>query len=113
MACGESACASVHRANRLGANFLLDLVVFGRACAITCKENMEKSKSSISNKTETPHKEFKKDAGEESLAKIDHLLNKKGSITTADLRLKLQKAMQKYAAVFRTEETLKKGFVDY
>lgn len=100
MACGEAACASVHGANRLGANSLLDLVVFGRACANFCNETMKKGDT---------HKPFQGDAGEESLAKIDRLRQADGKYTTAEIRLKLQKTMQRDAAVFRTQETLEHG----
>lgn len=100
MAAGEAASSSVHGANRLGANSLLDIVVFGRACA-------NRIESLI--KPNTPHAPLAADAGEFSIANYDHLLHKKGSITTADFRLQMQKIMQKYAAVFRTQSTLDKG----
>jgi succinate dehydrogenase (ubiquinone) flavoprotein subunit len=99
-AAGEAACASVHGANRLGANSLLDIVVFGRACAITAAER---------TKPNTPHKELKPGAGEESIANVDRMLTKKGTIWTADLRSRMQDVMQTNAAVFRTGETLKEG----
>ncbi|XP_002741304.1 succinate dehydrogenase [ubiquinone] flavoprotein subunit, mitochondrial-like [Saccoglossus kowalevskii] len=99
-ACGESACASVHGANRLGANSLLDLVVFGRACAHTISEN---------NKPGDPIPEFKKNAGEESVANLDKFRHANGSTPSSVLRLKMQKTMQNNAAVFRTGETLKEG----
>ncbi|XP_055342048.1 succinate dehydrogenase [ubiquinone] flavoprotein subunit, mitochondrial-like [Paramacrobiotus metropolitanus] len=99
-ACGESACASVHGANRLGANSLLDLVVFGRACALTIAEN---------NKPGEKVPDLSENAGESSIANIDHLRHSKGSISTADLRLRMQKCMQTHAAVFRTGDVLKEG----
>jgi len=99
-ASGESACASVHGANRLGANSLLDLVVFGRACANTIASE---------NKPGDPIGEISQNAGEESVANLDRLRYANGSVPTAELRLKMQKAMQNHAAVFREGDTLKKG----
>lgn len=99
-ACGEVACASVHGANRLGANSLLDLVVFGRACANTIIEE---------NKPGEAITEFSNNAGEESVANIDKLRNKEGSTKVADIRLNMQKTMQQHAAVFRTGELLSEG----
>ena len=99
-AAGEAACVSVHGANRLGANSLLDLVVFGRACANTISE------------THTPDQAVptvSENAGESSVALIDKLRYAKGSLPTADLRLKMQKNMQNNAAVFRDGPTLKEG----
>lgn len=97
---GESACASVHGANRLGANSLLDLVVFGRACAHTISRQ---------SKPGDAIPELPKNAGEASVANIDKLRFSNGSIKTADLRLNMQKTMQAHAAVFRTGEVLKEG----
>lgn len=99
-ASGESACASVHGANRLGANSLLDLVVFGRACANTIAQE---------NRPGDPIGEISQNAGEESVANLDRLRYANGSVSTAELRLKMQKAMQGHAAVFREGHTLKKG----
>jgi len=99
-AAGESACASVHGANRLGANSLLDLVVFGRACAHTIAEE---------NKPGESIREFSENAGEMSVANIDTLRFANGNSTTADLRLGLQKTMQNHAAVYRTGPVLKEG----
>lgn len=99
-AAGETACASVHGANRLGANSLLDIVVFGRACANTIAEENEPGESI---------RELSANAGEASIANLDKLRYADGSISTADLRLKMQKDMQTYAAVFRTGELLEKG----
>ena len=92
-ACGETACASVHGANRLGANSLLDLVVFGRAVAHTIAE-VSKPGESIA--------ELSDNAGEASVANIDKLRFANGSTPTAAQRLKMQKTMQNHAAVFRT-----------
>merc|ERR1712200_335302 len=89
-AAGETACASVHGANRLGANSLLDLVVFGRACAKTIAD-------------------LSANAGEASVANIDKLRYANGATPTAAQRLKMQKTMQNHAAVFRTGTVLKEG----
>ncbi|MDH4054657.1 MAG: succinate dehydrogenase flavoprotein subunit [Gammaproteobacteria bacterium] len=100
MAVGEAACVSVHGANRLGSNSLLDLVVFGRAAAHFCAATM------------TPgarHKALAADAGQDSVARIDKLRNADGSRPTAEIRLQMQKVMQGHAAVFRTGKTLDKG----
>ncbi|GFU12068.1 succinate dehydrogenase flavoprotein subunit, mitochondrial [Nephila pilipes] len=99
-ACGEAACASVHGANRLGANSLLDLVVFGRACAHTIAEE---------DKPGDPVMDFTTTDGEESVANLDRMRYADGSTYTAQLRLQMQKTMQTHAAVFRTGESLKEG----
>lgn len=99
-ACGEAACASVHGANRLGANSLLDIVVFGRACAKTIAEQ---------NKPGESIRSLSAGAGEASVANLDKIRHADGSIPTADLRLKMQKTMQGHAAVFRTGSVLKEG----
>lgn len=99
-ACGEAACSSVHGANRLGANSLLDLVVFGRACAITISEE---------NRPGEKVPSLPENAGEESVANLDWARNANGTIPTADLRLNMQKTMQNHAAVFREATTLKEG----
>jgi len=100
MAIGETACVSVHGANRLGANSLLDLIVFGRAASIRAQEIISKEKSI---------KPLRSQDGEETLSKFDALRNAKGSLKTADIRLNLQRAMQTHCAVFRTKEHLKEG----
>ncbi|KAI9340647.1 FAD binding domain-containing protein [Zopfochytrium polystomum] len=99
-AAGEAACVSVHGANRLGANSLLDIVVFGRACALHIKDTL---------KPGTPHKPLPKDAGAKSLANFDKVRHSNGAKTTADVRLSMQKVMQNNAAVFRTESSLQEG----
>jgi succinate dehydrogenase/fumarate reductase flavoprotein subunit len=99
-AAGEAACVSVHGANRLGANSLLDLVVFGRACALHIKDNL---------KPGMPHKPLPKDAGAQSIANLDKVRYADGANATADVRLKMQKVMQTNAAVFRTETSLQEG----
>ncbi|KDQ06748.1 hypothetical protein BOTBODRAFT_121111 [Botryobasidium botryosum FD-172 SS1] len=99
-AAGEAACVSVHGANRLGANSLLDIVVFGRACAHHIKETLEPGK---------PHKAIPEDAGKASIENLDKIRNASGTKTTAQIRLDLQKAMQSDAAVFRTQKSLDEG----
>ncbi|EDV19382.1 uncharacterized protein TRIADDRAFT_38520 [Trichoplax adhaerens] len=99
-AAGEAACASVHGANRLGANSLLDLVIFGRACALHIEETCKPGDSIA---------DLPSNAGEETVANVDKLLHANGAIPTADLRLKLQKTMQNNAAVFRTGPVLEEG----
>ncbi len=100
MAIGEAGCVSVHGANRLGSNSLLDLVVFGRAAAIRAAELITPGMG---------HKPLGDDKGDRALARLDHIRNAKGSTSTADLRIKMQKTMQNHAAVFRTGETLSAG----
>lgn len=99
-AAGEAGCSSVHGANRLGANSLLDLVVFGRACAKTI---------AAENKPGEKLSPLKANAGEESVANLDKMRNANGSTPTADLRLKMQKTMHTHAAVFRDDAPLKEG----
>jgi succinate dehydrogenase (ubiquinone) flavoprotein subunit len=99
-AAGEAACVSVHGANRLGANSLLDLVVFGRACALHIKDTW---------KPNMPHRELPSDAGEKSIENLDKIRNANGANPTAQVRLEMQKVMQSDAAVFRTESSLKEG----
>lgn len=100
MAIGEAACVSVHGANRLGSNSLLDLVVFGRAAAIRCTELIQAG---------MPHKPLAKNAYEPILNRFDKIRHAKGSLSTAEIRLNMQQTMQSKAAVFRTAETLKEG----
>ncbi len=100
MAVGEAACVSVHGANRLGSNSLLDLVVFGRAAAHFCQDSM------------TPgarHRPLAADAGQDSIERIDRLRTADGSRSTAEIRLEMQRVMQNHAAVFRTGESLAEG----
>ena len=99
-AIGEAACVSVHGANRLGSNSLLDLVVFGRAVANRCAATITSNAS---------HKVLPADACDAALANLDKYRNAKGSTPTADIRLDMQRTMQKDAAVFRTGETLAEG----
>ena len=104
MAVGEAACVSVHGANRLGSNSLLDLVVFGRAAAIQAAKITPKG---------APHKAINGTRGgqseEASLARLDKLRHANGSRTTADVRLEMQKIMQTHAAVFRTIPSMEEG----
>ncbi len=100
MAIGEAACVSVHGANRLGSNSLLDLVVFGRAAAIRATEIIAKNeRSSELNKADL----------EKALDHFDKIRNSNGDISTAELRLQMQKTMQQHAAVFRTKDVMQAG----
>jgi succinate dehydrogenase / fumarate reductase flavoprotein subunit len=100
MAVGEAASVSVHGANRLGSNSLIDLVVFGRAAGLRCAATIEKSAS---------HRPLPKDAGEQAVARLDRFRYANGGTPTAELRLKMQKVMQNNCAVFRTGEVLEEG----
>tara|TARA_B100000941_G_C28291278_1_gene441655 strand:- start:21 stop:725 length:705 start_codon:yes stop_codon:yes gene_type:complete len=100
MAIGEAACVSVHGANRLGSNSLIDLVVFGKAAAKRAAELIKPNK---------PHEEISNSETDKCLDRFDNLRNGNGSNKTADLRLSMQKTMQSKCAVFRTEKTLKEG----
>ncbi len=100
MAIGEAACVSVHGANRLGSNSLLDIVVFGRAAAIRASETI---------KPGTPHKPLGDDSIEPLLSRFDRLRNASGGQSTAEIRNNMQRSMQKYAAVFRTGDSMREG----
>jgi succinate dehydrogenase (ubiquinone) flavoprotein subunit len=100
MAAGEAACASVHGANRLGANSLLDIVVFGRACANRVAETYKPGEA---------QKPLESDAGKKTIAWLDRIRNANGSLSTSKIRLNMQRIMQNNAAVFRTQETLAEG----
>ena len=100
MAIGEAACVSVHGANRLGSNSLIDLVVFGRAAAKRAAELVTPGAS---------HEEIGDTETQKCLDRFDKLRNANGANSTADLRLSMQKTMQSKCAVFRTEKTLKEG----
>jgi len=100
MAVGEAACVSVHGANRLGSNSLIDLVVFGRAAGQRCADTVEAGQS---------HAELNSDAGELAVSRLDHFRYAKGKTPTAELRLSMQKVMQTNCAVFRTGEILEEG----
>ena len=99
-AAGEAACVSVHGANRLGANSLLDIVVFGRACAHHISETLTPGK---------PHKKIADDAGNDSIEALDAVRTSNGPKHTSDIRLDMQKVMQNDAAVFRMSDSLKHG----
>ncbi len=100
MAVGEAACVSVHGANRLGSNSLIDLVVFGKAAGMQCAKNLAPNQKQAA---------LRKDAGQEALERLDRLRHASGSTPTAQLRMQMQRAMQEDAAVFRTGETLESG----
>ena len=100
MAVGEAACVSVHGANRLGSNSLIDLVVFGRAAGLRVGETVDASAS---------QPELPKGAGDNSLARLDKYRNAKGKTPTARLRDDMQAAMQENCAVFRTGEVMSEG----
>ena len=100
MAIGEAACVSVHGANRLGSNSLIDLVVFGRAAAKRAAELV---------KSGSPHEEVSKLETDKCLERFDKIRNSNGSTKTSELRLEMQRTMQSKCAVFRTEKTLKEG----
>ncbi len=99
---GEAACVSVHGGNRLGSNSLLDLVVFGRSAALRCAEIVEPGQ---------PHRDLPPSATDAAFDHFDRIRHANGSTPTAKLRLAMQRAMQKDAAVFRTAESLKDGCV--
>jgi len=100
MAVGEAACVSVHGANRLGSNSLIDLVVFGRAAGLRCAEVLTPG---------AKQPELKASQTEAHIDRFDRMRNANGSTPTAELRLEMQKAMQEDAAVFRTGESLDSG----
>jgi len=100
MAIGEAACVSVHGANRLGCNSLLDIIVFGRAAAERCTELI---------KPNAPHQPLAADAGDQALARFDAYRYAGGSTPTAKLRREMQQIMQRYCSVFRTDEVLDEG----
>jgi succinate dehydrogenase / fumarate reductase flavoprotein subunit len=100
MAVGEAACVSVHGANRLGTNSLLDLVVFGRAAAHRASETIKPGAS------QPP---LPAGAGEKDLDRFDRIRNAKGGTPTAELRVQMQRTMQTHAAVFRATDSLKEG----
>jgi succinate dehydrogenase / fumarate reductase flavoprotein subunit len=99
-AIGEAACVSEHGANRLGSNSLIELVVFGKAAGERCADSIKKGER---------HTDLAKGAGEDSLAWLDRFRHAKGGTRTSELRLKMQRAMQADAAVFRSGETLRAG----
>ena len=100
MALGEAGCVSVHGANRLGSNSLIDLVVFGRAAAMRCAELIQ---------ADEKHSDLPKDSAERSLARLDKFRHASGSTPTAELRARMQGVMQTNCSVFRTGEILQEG----
>ena len=100
MAVGEAGCASVHGANRLGSNSLIDLVVFGRAAAIKAKEVVNK---------ESSNRPLNFNSCDQAMERFDKLRHAKGNTSTAELRKNMQRVMQEDAAVFRSKETLAEG----
>jgi succinate dehydrogenase / fumarate reductase flavoprotein subunit len=100
MAVGEAACVSVHGANRLGSNSLLDLVVFGRSAAKRCAATLDPEERQLP---------LAEGAGDATTARLDKLRNASGSRPTAEIRIEMQKIMQNHAAVFRTGDTLQEG----
>jgi succinate dehydrogenase / fumarate reductase flavoprotein subunit len=103
MAVGEAACVSVHGANRLGSNSLLDLVVFGRAAAMRCAELVSPNQ---------PHTNLNPDSYAPALERFEKIRTANGSKNTASIRLAMQKTMQSKAAVFRTQSTLDEGIAE-
>ncbi|MES2498183.1 MAG: succinate dehydrogenase flavoprotein subunit [Pseudomonadota bacterium] len=99
-AVGEAACVSVHGANRLGSNSLIDLVVFGRATGFRLAELI---------KPNSKHGAINTEADEKALSRLDHYRNAKGAAPTAEIRLNMQHTMQKHCAVFRDTELLREG----
>ena len=100
MALGEAACVSVHGANRLGSNSLIDLVVFGRAAGLRASELV---------KPNATQPELPSDSADLALSRLDHLRHADGAISTAQLRDKMQRVMQSHCAVYRTGEVLEEG----
>ena len=99
-AVGEGACVSVHGANRLGSNSLIDIVVFGRAAGLRLKETIEPG---------SKHEELPKDSADFALSRLDHFRTAKGGSPTTAIRIEMQQTMQAHCAVFRTEDVLAEG----
>jgi len=104
MAVGEAACVSVHGANRLGTNSLIDLVVFGKAASLTCKEKVKPNSKKI---------EISKSKTDDIIQRFDKIRHSKGNSTTGELRTTMQHVMQKKCAVFRTHDLISKGIEEY
>ncbi len=100
MAVGEAGCTSVHGANRLGGNSLIDLVVFGRAAAHRTAELVTPGAA---------QKPLAKDAGEDAIERLDRTRHAAGSLSTGEIRTSMQRTMQRYASVFRTGQVLEQG----
>ena len=103
MAIGEAACVSVHGANRLGTNSLLDLVVFGRAAALRAAEIIKPNSGSRKQSVVT---------AEQAIDRFDRLRHAKGTLKTGEIRIHMQKTMQKYCPVFRTQDHLQQGIAE-
>jgi len=101
-AVGEAACVSVHGANRLGSNSLIDLVVFGRATGHHLRDTINRSEA---------HPELPKDSADLALTRLDHFRNAKGGTPTAQVRTEMQRTMSQHAAVFRTDDLMAEGKV--
>ena len=104
LAVGEAACVSVHGANRLGTNSLIDLVVFGKAASETCAEKVKPNSKKI---------EISKSSTDEILDRFNNIRFSKGDLTTGELRTSMQHIMQKKCAVFRTHDLISKGIEEY
>ena len=100
MAVGEAACVSVHGANRLGSNSLIDLVVFGKAAADRINDTTSK---------DTPNNDIPQSVVDEAITRFDNTRNSEGDVSTSELRSSMQKAMQKHCAVFRDDQIMSKG----
>jgi succinate dehydrogenase / fumarate reductase, flavoprotein subunit len=100
MAIGEAACVSVHGANRLGSNSLIDLVVFGKAAGMKCAADIKPGERQA---------DLAKGAGDNALARLDRFRHAKGGTPVSELRLRMQRAMQAHCPVFRVGSELKKG----
>ena len=100
MAIGEAACVSVHGANRLGSNSLLDLIVFGRAAALRAKDTIDQSE---------PIPSVKDNSADATLERLDAMRYASGSRPTSEIRLEMQRTMQAHCAVFRTGEVMDEG----
>jgi succinate dehydrogenase / fumarate reductase flavoprotein subunit len=99
-AVGEAACVSVHGANRLGSNSLIDLVVFGRATGHRLKETI---------KPQSAHAELPKDSADLALTRLDHFRHAQGGSPTAQVRGEMQRCMTEHAAVFRNDALMTEG----
>ncbi len=104
MAVGEAACVSVHGANRLGTNSLIDLVVFGKAASLTCKEKVNANSKKI---------EISKSKTDNIIQRFDNIRHSKGNSTTGELRTSMQHIMQQKCAVFRSHDLISKGIEEY
>ena len=104
LAIGEAACVSVHGANRLGTNSLIDLIVFGKAASITAKEKVKPNSAKLS---------VKKSSTDLILERFDNIRYNKGDLITGEIRQYMQKIMQNNCSVFRTEELISQGIEEF